>query len=118
MERLPDFGHLSVETFSPIGETPLLLHDASAPERAPRFAINLALDRPGLLPALDHGAFDALITTCPAAPAPWATVRANRFDAQVGLAARACATAPIAAVIALRVAGLSRVSVTASRSRS
>lgn len=95
---------LGREAFSPLGEAPLLLHDAGAPLSAPPpHAVRVAVDRAGALPPLDPAWFDALVTTAPDAPAPWVSVAPARLDAQLAAVRRTVAAAPIASATLARV---------------
>ncbi|MDO7842250.1 enoyl-CoA hydratase/isomerase family protein [Sphingomonas immobilis] len=101
--------HLEAEAFSALGERPIVwidLADAGAPARARALsrdttAIVGGIDRAGAVPVVEPDAFDLLLTTRPAAPAPWVTVRDPLAAAQA--IAAAVARAPIAAAAAARV---------------
>ena len=99
----PPTDTLAAELFSPLGAEPLVLLDALAlPDRLPP-AVLIAVDRAGALPAVDPDRFDALVTTRPNAPTPWASVVPSRLDAQLNMARADAAAAPIATAILARV---------------
>ena len=90
---------LESERGSPLFGSPLVLVDPSEQQLSPcslSGAVRLAVDRAGVLPALNPALFDALITVQPEAPAPWVTVPADRLDARIAVAVRTAQQAPIA----------------------
>jgi hypothetical protein len=91
--------HLERERFSSLGETPLVVLDAS--EDAARYretdALVAGVDRDGLLPGLDADAYDVLLTTAIKAPLPWVSVSASSLNAKLEGFADAVRAAPLAA---------------------
>jgi enoyl-CoA hydratase/carnithine racemase len=83
---------------------PLQLLDAQAMPAAPvDWPIRVAIDRKGLLPRLDPAHFDALLTTCPDASAPWVTIAPGRIDAAIDRLRTVVSRSPVAATILVRV---------------
>jgi enoyl-CoA hydratase/carnithine racemase len=96
---------LESERGSPLFGSPLVLVDPSEQQLSPcslSGAVRLAVDRAGVLPALNPALFDALITVQPEAPAPWVTVPADRLDARIAVAVRTAQQAPIALAMLAR----------------
>ncbi len=94
---------LDAEAFSPLGDRPLVLLDAvQLPDMLPP-AVLIAVDRAGVLPALDPARFDALVTTHRDAPAPWVSVVPERLDARLDKVRAMVAAAPIATAVLARV---------------
>jgi Enoyl-CoA hydratase/isomerase len=105
METLSDLpiDTLDAEAFSPLGNKPLVVLDATdLPANLPP-AVLIAVDRAGALPVLDVASFDALVTTRRAAPAPWVSVVPERLDAQLDQVCRMTQSAPIATSVLARV---------------
>ena len=95
---------------SPLGEQPLLWHDAAAvPDALPAWAIHVGLDAAGALPSVDAGRLDVLLTTCPDAPAPWVSIPVARLAAQRGQVEALVTAAPIAATTLARLLRLGDV---------
>jgi hypothetical protein len=102
---------LQAEAFGPLGESLLHLFDPAVPAEAARAAelragtraIIIGVDRAGALPACDPGLCDALFTTAPDAPRPWASLATDRIDARLAGIAAAVAGAPLAASLAMQV---------------
>lgn len=92
------------EALSPLNGSPLVLVDAAQVESVlPQGAICIAVDRAGLLPSLDPARFDALVTICPAAPAPWVSIAPTRLDGQLASVRASVARAPVAAALLARI---------------
>lgn len=91
---------LADEAHSALGVQPLVYLDAAAPGPIPvDAAVVVAIDRAGTVPRLDPALFDAMVTTHPAAEAPWVSVSPARIEAQCAAVSSAVASAPIAASI-------------------
>jgi len=88
--------------FSPLGAGFLQLHEAATPTRTHAAALNIAIDRHGVLPDIDPGPFDALVTVLQGAPAPWVSVPASRLGDQLDAIQRIVRTTPIAASVLAR----------------
>lgn len=104
-----DIDHLEAETFSPLGSMPIQWIDLAEPDAAAH-AIKLAgatqviiggLDRAGACPVLDRGCYDLLLTSHPAPPAPWVSVR--EVDKAAAAIAAAVGRTPIAATATAQV---------------
>ena len=80
---------------SPLSGSPLVLTGDPDEAGAPSAALVL-VDRAGALPSADPAAFAALVTTRPAAPAPWVSVAPGRLEAQLGECAATAARDPVA----------------------
>lgn len=92
---------IGAEAHSPLAGSPLVLVNAG--DALPAGGVVVAVDRAGALPALDPADYDALVTTRPAAPAPWVSVASDRLDAQLAAARETAAHAPIATAMLARV---------------
>jgi hypothetical protein len=99
-QALPLIDLLAEERFSALGPDPLVWHDAACPRdnRAPG-AIHIAIDRLGTLPRVDHDAFDILLSTAHAPPAPWVGIAPTRINAHLHAMERTVANAPAAATM-------------------
>lgn len=101
----PRFDYLDAERWSALGDVPVLVGDAVAPDwpGGPVDAVRIGVDRAGALPPVNPGQFDVLLTSADTAPAPWVSVKADAFDREVArleVAVRAC---PVAATTLVRV---------------
>lgn len=88
---------LGAERFSPLEGFSLV--EVSSAELVALQGYNRAIfliDREGVLPKVDPGRCDAMVTIAPDAPRPWVSVRPERLDAQLGAIRRIAGTAPIA----------------------
>lgn len=96
--------YLDADRFSGVGDTPVLVVDAASwtPPTADLHAVVIGIDRAGVLPDIDHGPFDILLTSMADAPAPWVSVPQNRFEAHVEMLAKAVSDWPIAATMLCR----------------
>lgn len=65
--------------------------------------IRIVIDRAGTVPDLDPAQFDAAVTVCPDAPAPWVTVAPVRLDAAIDRVRTVVAKAPVASTVLARV---------------
>lgn len=97
----PDLLH--PEASSALGHSPIVFHaaDVAGQAHAP-YAVNVALDPEGRLPALDKDSFDVLLTTAPSPPAPWVGVTQRRFVEQVRRVETNVIARPVAATILVR----------------
>ncbi len=97
---------------SPAIGSPMVLHDFSA-DTAPagygHGAVVVGVDRAGVVPDIDSGDFDILLTTAPLPGRPWASVAPSEFDTALANLAARIAARPIAASL---LAALLRVSET------
>ncbi|MCW1383656.1 enoyl-CoA hydratase/isomerase family protein [Novosphingobium sp. KCTC 2891] len=94
----------ALEAFSPLEGSPLVVVDlARSDPRPPPGGVRIALDRQGSLPMVDPSDFDAMVTTCPDAPAPWVWVAAPRLEAQLAVVGAAAAHAPVATSVLAQV---------------
>lgn len=100
---------LGTDRFSALGDAPVLIVDAAdwQPPVPALQAMCIGVDREGVLPKVDSGHFDLLLTVAADAPAPWVTVPSGRFEAHVGHLARAVREWPMAATVLRRVLRLS-----------
>lgn len=92
---------IGAEAHSPLAGSPLVLVEAG--EALPAGGVIVAVDRAGALPLIDPAAYDALVTTRPAAPAPWVSVAPDRLDAQLAAVRETAAQSPIATAMLARV---------------
>ncbi|WP_246203133.1 enoyl-CoA hydratase/isomerase family protein [Sphingomonas lacunae] len=102
---MTQFDFLSAEQWSALGDVPVLVGDAVAPDwpEGPVDAVRIGVDRAGALPPVDPGQFDVLLTAAERAPGPWVSVKADALDremARLEAAVRAC---PVAATTLTRV---------------
>lgn len=102
---------LGADRFSASGDAPVLVVDAASwqPPAPELQAMCIGVDRAGVLPAVDAGYFDLLLTAAADAPAPWVSVSPEQLDAHVDSLARAVCEWPTAATILCRVLRLSEV---------
>ena len=101
---MPIFDLIAAEAQSPLGGEPLqLIELADGVVTVPDAPLCIGIDRVGALPACDPADFTALVTTRPAAPAPWVSVEPARLDGQIDQVRAAIARAPIAACLLARV---------------
>ena len=102
-------GLIDAERWSPLGGFPLVLHEMPPLDRLPASAaIQLLVDRAGIVPQVDPDCFDAMVTTAPAAPAPWVSVDPARLDAQLARISANVRAAPHAAAMLGRVLRLTQ----------
>lgn len=92
---------IGAEAHSPLAGSPLVLVEAG--EAQPTGGVIVAVDRAGALPLLDPADYDAMVTTRPAAPAPWVSVAPDRLDAQLAAVRETAAHSPIATATLARV---------------
>lgn len=92
---------IGAEAHSPLAGSPLVLVEAD--NALPAGGVIVAVDRAGALPMLDPASYDAMVTTQPAAPAPWVSVAANRLDAQLAVVRETAAHSPVATAMLARV---------------
>lgn len=102
---------LEAERFAPLGEEPLCVIDLAEPDARSRAAelasmtqaIIVGVDRGALLPMMDAGAFDVLITTADKPPAPWVQVAPGQLQDRLGRIAALTRQAPVAAAVCAQV---------------
>ena len=92
---MTQFDFLSAEQWSALGDAPVLVGDAAAPDwpEGPVDAVRIGVDRAGALPPVDPSQFDVLLTAAERAPGPWVSVKADALDremARLEAAVRAC----------------------------
>ena len=92
---------LGAEALSPLTGTPLVLLASEDP--LPLAGVTVLVDHEGLLPQVAPGAYDAMVTTRPGAPAPWVSVAPARLAAQLAAVQATAAHAPIATAMLARV---------------
>lgn len=92
---------IGAEAHSPLAGSPLVLVDAV--DALPTGGVIVAVDRAGVLPLLDPADYDAMVTTRPAAPAPWVSVAPDRLDAQLAVVRESAAHSPVATAMLARV---------------
>ncbi len=111
MAEPPPIDWLCSDRWSALGSDPVLVVDAArhAAPVVPLQALIIGVDREGALPAIDAGLFDLLLTTSPAAPAPWVSVDAARFDAHLAVLAASASTNPVAATMLAQVLRMAEV---------
>ena len=98
---------LHAETYSPLGTDPFVAVDLSADggidfasALAPRSqAIIVGIDRSGVLPHIDVGPFDLLISTAPSPPQPWVGSDPSRLEEVVADLKSKAHAAPVAASV-------------------
>lgn len=100
----PRFDYLTAEHWSALGDCPLLVADAAAPDwpEGPVDAVRIGLDRAGALPTIDAAQFDILLTTAETVSAPWVAVAAGSFDREVARLEAAVRGCPVAATTLVR----------------
>ena len=92
---------IGAEAHSPLAGSPLVLVEAG--DALPAGGVIVAVDRAGALPSLDSASYDAMVTTRPAAPAPWVSVSPDRLDAQLAAVRETAAQSPVATAMLARV---------------
>lgn len=85
---------------SPLSGSPLVLLAPGEP--VPDGGVKVLVARTDPLPTADPSRFDALVTCCADAPAPWVSVAPERLDAQLGAIGRTAAQSPIATALLAR----------------
>lgn len=91
---------LGAEALSPLTGSPLVL--LAPGEAVPTGGVAVLVDRAGLLSPVDPDRYDALVTTHPDPPAPWASVAPARLEAQLAAAERTAEQAPVATAMLAR----------------
>lgn len=92
---------IGAEAHSPLAGSPLVLVEAG--DSVPAVGVIVAVDRAGAMPVLNPADYDAMVTTRPAAPAPWVSVAPDRLDAQLAAVQDTAAQSPIATAMLARV---------------
>jgi Enoyl-CoA hydratase/isomerase len=100
---------LGADRFSALGDAPVFIVDAAEwqPPVPELQAMCIGVHCEGVLPEIDPGNFDLLLTAAADAPAPWVSVSPERLESHVALLVDAVQEWPMAATIACRVLRLS-----------
>jgi Enoyl-CoA hydratase/isomerase len=100
---------LGADRFSALGQAPVFVVDASSwqsplPDTQ---AVCVGIDSEGVMPEVDSGHFDVLLTTALDAPEPWVTVAPGRFAAHMEYLEQTVREWPMAATTMCRLLRLS-----------
>ena len=101
---LPHFDFLTAERWSALGDAPVLVGDAAAPDwpEGPVDAVRIGVDLVGALPQVDAAQFDILLTVAEGAPSPWVTVSAGALDQDAARLKAVVHACPVAATTLVR----------------